>query len=150
MIKKRISIYMLLSLSCALAVNFAKAADLESNQIITTNQTIINFDGKYERRNFTTSSGVKLYDENLTIADPGGVWELYTHSTKNVCGHAPVEVLEKHGNYLTYIIKRSALGIRGCEDVIAQMILTTIDGVTGLASVKDPDKIMFVQTTSSR
>lgn len=133
---------LLLGQACTFTV---LASDTKAEMQTSNSAVSVNFDGVYESRGYKTPSGIPLPDQNLTIKDGAGELKKVVISLQPCLRPTPIRIIQSHGPTVDILFNRAIHEDPSCSDSIVQFKLIEVDGKTGLASLKDPEHIMFVK-----
>lgn len=124
-------------------------------------QEPINFDGVYQRRGpngnccyasvdaYGIPTGIIGPNADLTISGNSGTFQQFPDAKFAKVNQAcffqinPLEVLEKNGNVINFLIKKNQLNIRGCNDEDVTFTYVKVDGKEGFASTKKARNIII-------
>lgn len=131
-----------------------------------TTQSIINFDGVYQRRGKADGSccyalvdpltgkptGTLRANADLTIKGKSGTFVQFPDPKINLdfaCGQqkVPVEVVEINGATIVFTIKRDQLRASGCSNELITLVHNNVDGKVGLSPPRRQEILMYTKVS---
>ena len=126
-------------------------------------QEPINFDGVYQRRGpngnccyenvdkWGIPKGIISPNLDITISGNSGTFQQFPDAKFAKVNQAchfqinPIEVLEKNGNVINFLIKKNQLNIRGCNDENVFLVYVKVDGKEGFANSNARNIIIYIK-----